>query len=95
MKLDNVTIAAVAGTKAQETLKAIKYSMRELEFDRAILITPEDIQDDVVEIIKCEPLNYEQYNHFIVYRLLSMIRGINLLYRELLYMQVRTIFLEL
>ena len=69
MKLNNVTIAAVAGTKAIETLKAIKYSMRELEFDRAILITPEDIQDDVVEIIKCEPLNYEQYNHFIVYRL--------------------------
>jgi hypothetical protein len=69
MKLNNVTIAAVAGTKAQETLKAIKYSMRELEFDRAILITPEDIQDDVVEIIKCEPLNYERYNHFIVYRL--------------------------
>ena len=40
MKLNNVTIAAVAGTKAIETLKAIKYSMRELEFDRAILITP-------------------------------------------------------
>jgi hypothetical protein len=69
MKLNNVTIAAVAGTKAHETLKAIKYSMRELEFDRAILITPDDIQDDQVEIIKCEPLSYEQYNHFIVYRL--------------------------
>jgi hypothetical protein len=69
MKLNNVTIAAVAGAKAIETLKAIKYSMRELEFDRAILITPEDIQDDQVEIIKCEQLNYEQYNHFIVYRL--------------------------
>jgi hypothetical protein len=69
MKLNNVTIAAVAGTKAIETLKAIKYSMRELEFDRAILITPEDMQDDQVEIVKCEPLNYEQYNHFIVYKL--------------------------
>jgi Protein of unknown function (DUF5672) len=73
MKLNNVTIAAVAGTKAIETLKAIKYSMRELEFDRAILITPDDIQDDQVEIIKCEPLNYEQYNHFIVYRLCEYI----------------------
>jgi len=69
MKINNVTIAGVAGTKALETLKAIKYSMRELEFNRAILITPEEIQDDEVEIIKCEPLNYEQYNHFIVYRL--------------------------
>lgn len=69
MKINNVTIAAVAGTKALETLKAIKYSMRELEFDRAILITPEGIQDDEVEIIACEKLDYEQYNHFVVYRL--------------------------
>jgi len=73
MKLNNVTIAAVAGAKAIETLKAIKYSMKELEFYRAILITPDDIQDDQVEIIKCEPLNYEQYNHFIVYRLCEYI----------------------
>ena len=51
MKLNNVTIAAVAGTKAIETLKAIKYSIRDLEFDRVILITPEDIEDDQVEII--------------------------------------------
>jgi phage major head subunit gpT-like protein len=57
MKLNNVTIAAVAGTKAIETLKAIKYSMKELEFDRAILITPDNIYDDQVEIIKCDTLN--------------------------------------
>jgi phage major head subunit gpT-like protein len=71
MKINNVTIAGVAGTKALETLKAIKYSMKELEFDRAVLITPEEIQDDEVEIIKCEPLNYEQYNHFIVIKMLK------------------------
>ena len=68
-KLKNVTIVGVAGTKALETLKAIKYSCRELQFASAKLITPEDLVDDQVEIIKCEPLNYEQYNHFIVYRL--------------------------
>jgi hypothetical protein len=73
MRLDNITIAAVAGTKAIETLKAIKYSMKNLEFNRAILITPEDIKDSDVEIVKCEPLNYEQYNHFIVYRLYDYI----------------------
>lgn len=68
-KLSNVTIVGVAGTKVKETLRAIKYSMRELEFAESILITPEDISDDKVKIVKCEPLNYEQYNHFIVYRL--------------------------
>jgi hypothetical protein len=67
--LDKVTIIGVAGTKALETLKAIKYSCRELKFAKAMLITPEDIEDDFVEIVKCESLNYEQYNHFIVYRL--------------------------
>lgn len=69
MKLNNVTIVGVAGTKALETLKAIKYSSREIEFGAYKLITPEDLRDDKVEVIKCEPLNYEQYNHFIVYRL--------------------------
>ena len=64
--LDKVTIVGVAGTKALETLKAIKYSCKELKFAKAKLITPEDIEDDFVEIVKCEPLNYEQYNHFIV-----------------------------
>jgi len=69
IKLEDVTIIGVAGTKAVETLKAIKYSCKGLDFAEAKLITPEDLQDDYVQIIKCEPLNYEQYNHFIVYRL--------------------------
>lgn len=68
-QLKNVTIVGVAGTKALETLKAINYSSRDIEFGAYKLITPDDLQDDKVEIIKCEPLNYEQYNHFIVYRL--------------------------
>lgn len=67
--LDNVTLIAVAGTKGIETLKAIKYSCKTLKFGAVKLITPENIQDDLVEIIPCEPLNYEQYNHYIVYRL--------------------------
>lgn len=69
IKLDKVTIVGVAGTKAEETLKAIKYSKRQIEFGASKLITPTNIEDSEVEIINCEPLNYEQYNHFIVYRL--------------------------
>lgn len=67
--MKNVTIVGVAGVKALETLWAIKYSCKDLKFAKSILITPEEITDSEVEIIKCEPLNYEQYNHFIVYRL--------------------------
>lgn len=69
IELPNITIIAVAGTKATETLKAIKYSRRDIKFGASKLITPDKIEDDEVEIINCEPLNYEQYNHFIVYRL--------------------------
>lgn len=68
-QLKNVTIVGIAGTKSLETLKAIKYSSRDIDFGDYKLITPDDLQDDKVEIINCEPLNYEQYNHFIVYRL--------------------------
>ena len=69
LNLPQVTLVSVAGVNASETLQAIKYSCRNINFHKAILITPENITDDTVEIIKCEPLNYEQYNHFIVYRL--------------------------
>ena len=69
MKLDRVTLVCVAGTKAKESLEAMKYSMQSIQFSAAKLITPEDLTDPDVEIVKCEPLNYEQYNHFIVYRL--------------------------
>jgi len=74
IKLDSVTLVSVAGVDAVGALKALKYSCREIDFAKVILITPEDIQDDSVEIIKCNPLNYEQYNEFIVYKLHEYIR---------------------
>jgi hypothetical protein len=68
--LDNVTLIAVAGTKAVETLQAMRWSQRGIRFASAKLITPDPVTPvDGIEVINCEPLNYEQYNHFIVYRL--------------------------
>lgn len=68
-RLDNVTLIGVAGTLAEETLKAIEYSARKMEFAAVKLVTPHGVKSDVCEVVKCEPLNYEQYNHFVVYRL--------------------------
>jgi len=69
-ELNNVTIAAVAGVRADEALFAIEYSMRELKFKAAKLITPDTtLKSDTVEIISCPPLNYEGYNKFIVFEL--------------------------
>ena len=69
LHLPNVTIVSVAGIKAQEALNAIKYSCRDIDFKEALLITPEDITDSFVKIVKCSPLDYEQYNKFIVFDL--------------------------
>lgn len=67
--LNNVTIIGVAGTMAEETLKAIRYSSTKVKFGATKLITPHKLKSHFCEIIECEPLNYEQYNHFVVFRL--------------------------
>ena len=69
MEINNVTLVSVAGVRAEEALWALEYSCKDIKFESVKLITPDDIKSDVVEVIKCNPLNYEQYNHFIVYEL--------------------------
>jgi hypothetical protein len=69
INLPNITIVVVDTITADQALKAIKYSCREIEFGAKKLITSQDIQDNDVEIIKCEPLNYFEFSHFCVYRL--------------------------
>ena len=59
MKLNNVTIVAVDTITAEQSLKAIRYSCREIEFGAKKLITSQDIKAHDVEIIKCEPINYD------------------------------------
>lgn len=69
VELKNVTLIGIAGTLAEQTLKAIEYSSRKLKFGAVKLITPHKVKSKSCEIVECEPLNYEQYNHFVVYRL--------------------------
>jgi len=69
MKLDNVTIIAVDTITAEQSLKAIRYSCREIEFGAKKLITSQNIKADDIEVIKCEPINYVEFSHFCIYRL--------------------------
>lgn len=69
VELNNVTLIGVAGTLTEQTLKAIEYSSRKVKFGAVKLITPHKLKSQSCEIVECEPLNYEQYNHFVVYRL--------------------------
>ena len=69
LKLENITIVSVACIRVSDTLKALKYSSKSIDFGSVKLLTNEDIIDDKVEIIKIDKLDYENYNRFIVYDL--------------------------
>jgi hypothetical protein len=69
INLNNVTIVSVACVRPLETLKAIKYSMNGIEFNKAMLLTNHNITDNEVEIVNINNLDYEGYNRFIVYDL--------------------------
>jgi hypothetical protein len=69
INLENVTLIAVACVRVERTLKALKYSKKNINFKSVKLLTNEEISDDEIEIIKINNLDYEQYNKFIVYDL--------------------------
>jgi hypothetical protein len=69
INLENVTLIAVACVRVERTLKALKYSKKNINFKSVKLLTNEEIDDDEIEIIKINNLDYEQYNKFIVYDL--------------------------
>lgn len=73
INLDNITIVSVAGIRAQKALKAIQYSCKGINYGACKLFTPESLKDDKIEIINIDNMNYEQYNHFIVYELYKFI----------------------
>jgi hypothetical protein len=69
INLDNVTIVSVSCVREIESLNAIKHSMCGIKFGSSKLITSSNIDDDEVEVINIEKLDYEGYNRFIVYDL--------------------------
>jgi hypothetical protein len=73
INLENVTLIAVACVRVERTLKALKYSKKNINFKSVKLLTNEEISDDEIEIIKINNLDYEQYNKFIVYDLYKYI----------------------
>lgn len=74
--LNNVTLVAVACTKVEETIKAMKKSMRGIRYAEAILITHQSVllDNDNIKVVNIEKLDYKGYNHFIIYRLKDYIK---------------------
>lgn len=72
VQIPTVTLVAVACTKVPETIEAIKKSQA-LEFNRTILFTHEDVQEEGIEVIKIDQLDYKGYNDFVAMKLWSFI----------------------
>lgn len=75
-KISNVTLVSVATTEVEATAKAIQYSVKELCFERVLLLSHYDPNpgDDVYEHIKIEPFNnVGEWGRFVVFELYKYI----------------------
>ena len=68
-KIPTVTLVSVACTKVPETIEAIRKCQSQMEFNRSILLTHEDIQAEGIEVIKIDKLDYKGYNEFVAMEL--------------------------
>jgi hypothetical protein len=68
-ELLNVTLIAITSVRVDRTISALKYSLKNINFNSVKLLTDKDVIDDVIEIIKISELDYENYSKFIVYDL--------------------------
>jgi hypothetical protein len=71
--LSNVTLVSVASVRVDKTIKALKYSSKDIKFGSIKLITHELINDPEITVINVDKMDYEQYNRFIVFELFKYI----------------------
>lgn len=76
LELPSVTLVAVACTKVNDTIHALRESMKGIKFADAILITHEklSLEDLGIKVIHIEKLNYKEYNNFVAYELRNYIQ---------------------
>src|SRR3990167_5601215 len=68
-QIPTISLVSVACFKVLETIEAIKKCQAQMEFNRTILFTHENIKIDGIEIIKTDKLDYKQYNEFVAMKL--------------------------
>lgn len=73
--LPTVTLCAVSSVRIDETLNALKRSMRGITFARAVFLTDKKITvpHEGIEIIPIRTLSYEDYSRFMLYELTDYI----------------------
>lgn len=73
IELPNVTLVSVASVRVDKTIKALKYSSKEILFGDIKLITHEVVNELDITVINVDKMDYEQYNKFIVFELYKYI----------------------
>ncbi len=76
LKLPNVTLCAVTSIEIDKTVEALKKSMEGIEYGKVILLTHEklSLNEIGIEVIEIEKLDYDNYSHFMLYKLKDYIK---------------------
>jgi hypothetical protein len=64
LNLKDVTLCAISSVSIENTLKALKYSMKDINFAEVKFITDHKMNEPDIEWIECEKLDYAGYNLF-------------------------------
>ena len=69
VQIPSISLVSVACTKIPETIQAIQKCQAQMQFNKSILFTHEDVEIDGIEVIKVEKLDYKGYNEFVAMKL--------------------------
>jgi len=73
LHLDNITIVCFSGTGPEQAIKSIKYSTKQIKFNKKIVfsdIKSDNLQQkDNIEFVLVPGLTHHTYNNFILHRL--------------------------
>lgn len=69
VRVPSIDLVAVACTKVPETIEAIKKCKDQMQFNRYLLFTHEDIECEGIEVVKIDKLDYKGYNEFVAMKL--------------------------
>lgn len=69
VNLNNITLVSVTSVNVDRTIRALKHSMKGINFGEVLLLTDKDVSPSGIKTVKIDPLDYIGYSHFIVYEL--------------------------
>lgn len=70
LQLKNVTLVAVSSIKINETIQALEYSYKNIEFGDVLFITDANFEHSEIKKVSCEPIkNIDEYSRYMFHEL--------------------------